>query len=912
MSIQRRVRVVQRLRRWGDRLFSPVVQVFQLLISQLLRALFWIGILKRRRSFQKGFILPTTVLLLLVVSLAVGAISLRTYSRTQETIGARQQQVIYNAATPAIDRAKAKIAYLLERHRRTTSGIPPEGDLLKMMLNSDPSFSDDAIDFRGNPISDIYTFTQDQNGNNLPADDAERRIDIDGDGEVDNAWAFQEDTNNDGTKDAWIAYSVIFSTPGQNNTRIAADENGEEIIRVLEDSRDQAVEARADLLEIRNAPKSLLGSSDRCPAAQEAGVEGGWFSDEVNQSFLRKNFQVNALVIPGIQDENGNLIPNPNATVETLELQQDRTFDLGNKWGAWFQNDLEVFPGEPFKWNGAMRTQGSFIMGKADLEAFLISSRYSCFNLEAAASEIRVGRNVVSGRVDNKANDFHQAPIHIFKEFQSPDTPEVKRLGEGRTGDDLGSVKDADYQEISEILLLDPVKVFLGTEPSDTEDLLRGDLAANAAALQWTDPADEVNGWNAVSPLRERITIQASNEDSQVDYGDTYRADDRFDDTGLSAAERTEATAKDGEWEKTASQRGMRVIVGQRLELAEPLAPWAAETCNAAGTSPLARQNAGRCHEARQRRTLKDNLAAVQATAVYHADVTTQPATSDGEIPLACLATTVHPGTAETLQRASTFQNVNDALGLNTFAVEDFFTGRGTNGWEFEDPSQAASLTKLDEALENLALFAGDPNAGAPSYAPEQDDFVHPYPLMAMWGDFSLLRRLDIDNYNNLSMADKTTVDTARCMVGMLAHNVSYLNDFKLLEANGTPRFLGLGANSLDSKNCNYLQILSRGRLLTPAEDFSHHVAKSFAILDTTLSLIRQSSLSERQAAEHILLNKNDYPVTFLCEIHKPAIKQIYRTISNVYFNNERKSVSDEVRKDAVKDFKKRQRQKNS
>lgn len=778
MSIRRQAHTVQQqVRKRIKGVFAMLHRSLRFCVAQLLRGLFFLGVSRKHsaKAGSLGFILPTTVLLLLVVSLAVGAISLRTYSRTQETIGERQQQVIYNAATPAIDRAKAKIAYLLERHKRTTSGVPPEGDLLKMMLNTDPSFGDDALDFRNRTIADVYTFNRDDNGNQLPPEDAEARIDIDGDGTVDNAWAFQADIDGNGTKDAWIAYSIIFSTPGQNQGTVVQDDNGEEIIRELKDSRPVAVKARAESLEIRNAPKSLLGSSERCPAAQEAGVEAGWFSDEINKSFLRKNFQVNALVIPGRQDENGTLVPDPNATVETLEMQQDRTFDLGNKWGAWFQNDLEIFPGEPFNWNGAMRTQGSLIMGINDFEGYLISSRYSCFNLEPAASEIRVGRNIVSGQVKN-TNNFHSAPIHLFRGFQDPETPTVKRLGQGRDDDDKGTAKDADYQEISEILLLDPVQVFLGTQPSATEDLLRGDVAANAVALGWTDPEDPEDGWNAVSPLNERITVQVPNEDDNVDYGDTYRSDDRVD--GVSVA----INGDDGEWEKTASQQGMRIIVGQRLELGNPLNPWDGTiACDASGNA-LQRQNSNRCHEARQRRTLKDNLAAVQATAIYHADVTEQPAISDGNETLACLATTVHPGTASTLQKAASFHNFYADLGRedDSFAIEDFFSGQGTNGWEFQTPSEASNPNKLEQAVENLAHFAGDPKAGAPSFAPIQDDFVHPYPLLSMWGDFSMLRR--VDTGNNDSLADGTTEDTAKCMLGMLAHNITYLNDFDLLD----------------------------------------------------------------------------------------------------------------------------------
>jgi len=56
--------------------------------------------------------LPTVTLMLLVLSLVVGTLVFRTFNRTAEVIGQRQQRALYNAATPAIDRAKLKLEYL--------------------------------------------------------------------------------------------------------------------------------------------------------------------------------------------------------------------------------------------------------------------------------------------------------------------------------------------------------------------------------------------------------------------------------------------------------------------------------------------------------------------------------------------------------------------------------------------------------------------------------------------------------------------------------------------------------------------------------------------------------------------------------------------------------------------------------
>ena len=69
---------------------------------------------RRRRSQRRvaGFVLPTAVMLLLVLSLIVGAILLRTINRTEQVMLSRRDRIIYNAATPAIDRAKAKLEFM--------------------------------------------------------------------------------------------------------------------------------------------------------------------------------------------------------------------------------------------------------------------------------------------------------------------------------------------------------------------------------------------------------------------------------------------------------------------------------------------------------------------------------------------------------------------------------------------------------------------------------------------------------------------------------------------------------------------------------------------------------------------------------------------------------------------------------
>ena len=99
-------------------------------------------------------------------------------------------------------------------------------------------------------------------------------------------------------------------------------------------------------------------------------------------------------------------------------------------------------------------------------------------------------------------------------------------------------------------------------------------------------------------------------------------------------------------------------------------------------------------------------------------------------------------------------------------------------------------------------------------------------------------------------------------------------------------------SNSAFEDENNYLKKLSRGGLIVPATDFRHYIARCFAILDLCQQLTRDSTLPERTAAE-IALERNNFPVTFLCSQHNGLVKYLKRTVVNVFFNNARKQIQD-------------------
>ena len=217
---------------------------------------------------------------------------------------------------------------------------------------------------------------------------------------------------------------------------------------------------------------------------------------------------------------------------------------------------------------------------------------------------------------------------------------------------------------------------------------------------------------------------------------------------------------------------------------------------------------AARRNEGRQYRTLRDNLAAVQATAVYH------HTHEDGYFPITYVATTVHPGTINTLTNSSTVKKpvanfsldgTNPVSSNDTFGdaaderIIDFFTGLGTNGLEFNTYDANTFATEIGTnkplgiALRNLANFAGDPEGAFLPIQKTSGNQIHPDPILTMWGNFSNLRdtlkRLDDGtSYAKLSIADQSNLHTAAGTLGMLAYNISYLEKIQYCRPKTLPR----------------------------------------------------------------------------------------------------------------------------
>ena len=781
-------------------------------MSGLLKSLFLIN--KPVRTGQAGFVLPTTVLLLLMVTLTAAALSFRSFSRTQSVIAQREQEVIVGAATPAVDRAKAKIEYLFAKDVRIPGGLPTSNKLQAMMKNVANS---EAGGSANNPLPGTPSGQDDQDVPPYTLPD-ETRLDLNRDGELDNAWSFPTDidgngsidTDADGDPTELIVYSVIMDDAQE----VGSTTDVKDITAAVDNDKAQA-------LVNRNASIDTASQGNACPTVAPPGTAAGtrdtnnpgW--EQLDNVKLLKNFQIDAFVI------NDN---SANRTISTLEFQQVRQAIRGNKWGAWFKNDIELFPDPGFFWNGAMHTEGSVFLGDTP-RLNMISAYASCLYPDPRSSEITLavdpatnfqGQFVV-GSLGNgsltASNNGGRPIVDWFIDLASNgDTTFLANAGD----DSVAPGSGADAVHVA----LDPIQMFTADQPTHR------DSSTWSRAANW-----------ATSSLVTQNRVLNQNENTPF-LDDLYRADNRYGpkaaytsnfalsdvDNGAGVSIGTDmrtgssvgppeladtANGLDGYWERQAIREGFRIIGGQRLELGNStgwkggsgttapsspiddntLDPLYNEALSFNGTNSAATNKSMRLH----RLSLRDNLAAVQAMAVYHAN-----GSGTGTFPMMCMSMASHSGTPETIRRSTSFDDVSSTTTSGSTQLDiDFFNGYGTNGWEYAPPSSSEATFKsayngssgLKKALKNLAYFAGDPQGGAPSFTPIQDDHIHPYPTFSMWGDFSHLRRL-VDSgapanlaaisYDDLSPADQSYLHTAACTLGMLANNIKTIQDFPL------------------------------------------------------------------------------------------------------------------------------------
>lgn len=375
--------------REGKNLFQQIGQLSKTNPKQqmqwLLRGLLIIG--RQLNLSTSGFVLPTVAMVSLVIVLLTTTLAIRSFDRSRYASNVRVDQATINAATPALDRARAKLDALFSEPTLPPA-TPSDTDLYNAIANNLNKYTlgDEK------PLKLVH----DIDGGGIKPDEQAQTLEQRE--TLTTAWRFPVDTDNNGKYDSYTLYGIYFRSP----TR---DRNGQ-------------FNRRRNPLEARTPPMNSAIAL-RCAAAlgTEASFVGdsGWYKSGEQ---LQKSFYVYTATVP---ITNTNPPTNyetykSNKSFSALEYQQDRARIPFSNNAVVYEGDLEIAPDTDFRLNGRIVTNSNLLTGKSGggpIELYQISSKDSCYYKEEN-SKIVVGGNVAAGSVMLN-NDPGDVNVHLFK-----------------------------------------------------------------------------------------------------------------------------------------------------------------------------------------------------------------------------------------------------------------------------------------------------------------------------------------------------------------------------------------------------------------------------------------------------------------------------------------------------------------
>ncbi|MEQ9355669.1 hormogonium polysaccharide biosynthesis protein HpsA [Coleofasciculus chthonoplastes] len=353
-------------------------------MSWLLRRL--IMMRHQLRPANSGFVLPTVVMVIIVVTLLSTAIVFRSFDRAKNAQNVRVNERVLAAAGPAIDRAQAKIQALLA-DPTLPRGTPTDQALYQAMTGSLNQYT----------LGDETPLRLVQEFNGQPNIQESLTTELNNLESLDTAWRFPVDTDNNGKFDSYTLYGLYFRNPTPGT------------------ERDRSP------LEARSTPMDNATAGNACGTGTSASLVGntGWY--KTSDGNLKKSFFVFAATVP-IEEPPGNDYEKykGNQGFAALEYQQDRArIPLTNN-AVVYQDDLEITPGAGIFLNGRIMTNGNFFVGQRsnDVRFFQVSSINSCFYNEDNG-KITVGGNLKVGSV-NPTGASGAVTVDLFKVGAAP------------------------------------------------------------------------------------------------------------------------------------------------------------------------------------------------------------------------------------------------------------------------------------------------------------------------------------------------------------------------------------------------------------------------------------------------------------------------------------------------------------
>jgi len=466
----------------------------------------------RQNSSTSGFVLPTVAMVSLVIVLLTTAILVRSFDRSRTASNLRVSEAALNAATPALDRAKAKIdALLLDQ---TLPQVTPTDAELENALNRNNYTLGDETRLK---------LAQDNSSRNNNPNNT-----------LTTAWKFPVDTDSNGKFDSYTLYGIYF----RSNT--------------TEEARN-SLQARTPPMQseaLGRECEHVFSNSDR-PLG-----DSGWYQAGEK---LSKSFFVYTATVPIANPPNDNNYEayRGNRSFYALEFQQDRSRTPLRNYAALFQNDLEITPDSTFRLNGRIATNGNLLVGSqnnATTQFYQVSSRYSCFYNEENG-KITVGGNVGLGNAAD-TGDRTAVNIDLFNGFgNNPITAALDRniKSTTTTGGAQISYNDAAYNHRIALMKQTALSYHPNFERRNTIDEIPPTVESVAAVRQYPPEvkagfnaaiADNNNqrgsSFNAWEVLSEQIETYLKNLTRRVPYAEVATSNRRaalerydFDDDGI-------------------------------------------------------------------------------------------------------------------------------------------------------------------------------------------------------------------------------------------------------------------------------------------------------------------------------------------------------------------------------------------
>ncbi|WP_449416686.1 hormogonium polysaccharide biosynthesis protein HpsA [Phormidium nigroviride] len=368
------------------------------LMRAMLRSLMAMG--RRAKLPVAGFVLPTVTMVMLVVVLLTLAITLRSFDRAQNARNVRVNQAVLAAASPALDRAQAKINYLLKEDPQRPTATPSDNEMYRIISASDT--------LAQTPPRDLYTFGDetrlrlryDLNGNTTIDPDPANDTILEDNEAINTAWRYAVDTDNNGQFDTYTLYGIFFRSPERDGTT------------------GKFTRARKPL-ESRTPPMPAKLSDPACAGAVGTSAslvgDSGWYKSEGR---LKKSFFVYTVNLP---------ITNPDTSkneeafkgttsFSALEYQQDQSrIPLSNN-AVVYEDDLEISAFPTLTINGRIFTNSNLLVTtNTSLVLSQVSSQSSCF-YEQENSKIIVAGNLVNAGVLS-TTPVKDVNVHLFKKL---------------------------------------------------------------------------------------------------------------------------------------------------------------------------------------------------------------------------------------------------------------------------------------------------------------------------------------------------------------------------------------------------------------------------------------------------------------------------------------------------------------